>query len=202
METHRQMKSRRRLAAFVSLISCGMLWGCYRSAPPDILDFRPPLKPVATAPTTSEAVQEESPQAPPPPPPPEPEAQPVQARVAATAPAAPPPTEPKPEPTAPQGPTLVGTWRLVEMVENGAAMPMPEGVGMTFTLTEDGTMSMSVSGAPGGEAPPAVQGTYTISGNQITVSLQNQTHTGTYTFKGNSEVTLDFGTRQMTLRRS
>lgn len=169
----------------------GLLAGCARSLPPDIPEFKPP-KPAVTEETrpeavvdTAEPVPEESE------PEPEPDPEPEPPELAQTP--APAPSKPEPETAKqqPQAPTLVGTWRVSEFSMNGETSPEFGQIEMTFTFAEGGTVTMSVSGGPMPEAR-TTEGTYTLTDGQITMSIDNDTQTGTYSFEGNDRVTLAF----------
>jgi len=129
-----------------------------------------------------------------PPPPPEP-------KVAATKPAAVVEAPPEPKKEAPKEPTLIGTWRVSEMVQRGTTMPMPEGMEMTLTFADGGTVTMSMSGGPMPEAQNR-QGTYSYSDGQITIALDRETKTGKCTFEGNDRVIIEVDEVKMTLTRA
>jgi len=95
----------------------------------------------------------------------------------------------------------VGTWRVTGMSHNGQDMPGFDEMEMTLTFTEDGSITMSVSG---GQMPEAMtqEGTYRLSDSQITMSLDNQSKTGTCTFDGHNRVTLEFDEARMVLTRT
>jgi hypothetical protein len=188
-----------RHAALLSGVLSLLILGCYRSSPPEIPEFKPPPKPVEKAMAPTDVV-EAAPQPVADEPPPEAEPEPVQ--VAAVAPpAAEPLPEPEPVMETAQGPTIIGTWRCVEMLYNGQSMPLPEGMEMTMAFSEDGTLTMSTSGGPLPE-PQTRQGTYSLDGDQITISMDNEAKTGTCTFDGNDRVTLDIAESQMVLTRA
>lgn len=172
--------------------------GCARSWPPEIPPPRGLPAPVVEAPKVELAVAE----APKPvveevrpAPPPEP------VRAPETKPAAPVEApKPPPAPEAPKAPTIVGSWRVAEMSRQGQTMPMPDGVVMSFTFQDGGTLSMSMSGGP----MPADQnrnGTWSVTGDQITISMENDAKTGTLTFEGNDRAIIDVVEVKMTLQR-
>jgi hypothetical protein len=199
MTENTRLRQMSRRAALLGGIWSIAILGCYRSPPPEIPEFKPPPKPVA-AETAPPATAEEAPApvAEEPPPEPEPEPQPID--VAVPLPSEPPPA-PEPEKQTARGPTIIGTWRCVEMLYNGQSMPLPEGMEMTMTFSEDGTLTMSTSGGPLPE-PHTQQGTYALDGDQITISMGNEAKTGTCTFDGNDRVTLDIAESQMVLTRA
>ena len=120
--------------------------GCLRGGPPEMPTFRVPLKPRIKNLREPELASG-APQAPQPAPRPAPQP-PKSVQVAsAAAPEAPKPAAAAPAPAAP---TIVGTWRVVEMAREGQTMPMPPGMNMMVTFTDSGTVSMAVSGGPGG----------------------------------------------------
>ncbi len=172
-----------------------MLSGCYRSSPPKIPEFLPPSEPAARELTTPEAVkgkteawtEKAEPE-------PEPES------TAKPAPSAEPPPEDKPAEAAVAEPSIIGTWQVREITQSGQAMPFPEGMEMTMTFAEGGSVSMSMSGDMMPEAQ-AFQGTYSLEGDRITVSMQGETKSGTYSLDGDT-LTLDFEDGRMVLSRS
>jgi len=177
-----------------------LLMGCIRSSPPEIPDFKPPPKPVVkeeTKPVLAvEAPEPEVVEKPAP----EPEPEPIAPVVAEPEPE-PPEPEPKPVEPEPAAPTLVGTWRVTEMSHNGQTMPGFDQMEMTFTFTEEGTVTMSISG---GQMPEAMtrDGTYTLSDGQITINIDNQSKTGTCTFDGPNRVTIEIDEGRMVMTRT
>ena len=180
--------------ALAGLTSSLMISGCYRSSPPEIPEFLPPPRPAARVLTTPEAVKgkteawTEEPK-----PEPEPESTSTPAASAA------PPPEAKPTEVVVVKPSLIGTWLVLEFIQNGQAMPLPEGMEMTMTFAEGGSVSMKMSSEmmPEGQA---FQGTYVLDGDRMTVSMQGQTRSGTYSFDGDT-LTLDFEDGRMVLSR-
>jgi len=175
------------------------LAGCGRDEPPEIPEFRIPAKVALVDSTVPEVVPDPSASAVPTPTP-MPKAEPTKGPSPAAktkAPETAPPT-PTPEPVA--GPSIVGTWQVTEMSHRGQSHPMPAGMQMTFTFGQDGSLTMSTSG---GQMPQAItqQGTYTLSGNQLTVTMQNQTKTGACTFEGNDKLTLEVDEAKMVMAR-
>ncbi len=183
---------RLRVLVIVSLVA-----GCARSLPPEVPEFKVPAarKPAQSAPAASEPARAvaEAPPAEAPAPPPAPVEKP------ASAPAPPPAAPVKVE--APKEPSIIGSWQVVEMSHNGQVQQMPAGVTMTFTFAEGGSLSMGMTGGPA-EAGGARQGTYSVSGGQITVSMENETRTGSLTFEGNDRAVMDFTEARMVLSRS
>ncbi len=110
--------------------------------------------------------------------------------------------EPLPEPKKEvrKEPTLLGSWRISEMAQKGQVMPMPEGMQMTLTFAEGGTVSMSMSGGPTPEGHVR-QGTFSYADGQVTISLDRETKTGKCTFEGSDRVTLEFDEVRMVLTR-
>jgi hypothetical protein len=95
----------------------------------------------------------------------------------------------------------VGTWQIVEMSHRGQPSPMPPGMTMTLTFAEGGSLSMTMSGGPA-PAGQSRQGSWSLSGNQITVTMENDTKTGSLTFEGPDRAILDLEEAKMTLSRS
>lgn len=192
-----------RIATTAGLAWVGvcLAWaGCTRDAPPEIPPYVPPvvakpveaLKPAPAVESAPPPVVEQRPvivaaaEAPKPPP--------VAAPVEVAKPA------PSPEPAAPPAPTIIGAWRLVEMIQNGRPEPMPPGMSMVMTFEEGGTVTLAVSGGPMPEAQN-MSGTYTLTGDQITITIQNDSKSGTLKFEGNTRAILDMQEVKMTLER-
>ncbi|MFA5864581.1 MAG: lipocalin family protein [Phycisphaerae bacterium] len=170
---------------------------CGRDAPPVISDFVPPLK-LADVESTVPDVAPQPSKAPPLAPPPMPKPVKSVRQVVQT------PVQeikPEPKPQAPAAPSIVGTWQITEMIQNGTSMPLPPGMQMTLTFDDGGTVTMSVS-APQMPQSQTQQGTYTLNNDQITMNIKNEAMTGTCTFEGNTKVTLDFTKVKMVLVRS
>jgi hypothetical protein len=87
------------------------------------------------------------------------------------------------------------------MSHGGQPMPMPGGMTMKFQFAEGGVLTMSMSGGPQGAGADR-QGTYSVDGGKITMSMQNETKSGTIAFEGPDRVILDFTEAKMTLTRS
>jgi hypothetical protein len=175
------------------------LSGCGRDAPPEIPDFRIPAKIALVDSTVPEVVADPSaPMAPTPAPLPKGEPTKAPVLVAKKNVAAPTPT---PAPEAPLAPSIVGTWQITEMARRGQSQPLPAGMQMTLTFAQDGSLTMSVSG---GQMPQAntQQGTYTLTGNQITINLHNQAKSGTCTFEGDNKITIEIDEAKMTMTRT
>jgi len=188
-----------RWTALVLLALAGMLSGCYRSSPPEVPEFHPPPKQVAEYAPTPEIGEDTSVAMDGKPPP---EREPEEAAETTVAPAtAAPSSTPQPKESPAQGPTIIGTWRMIEMTRNGQLHPMPDGMEFLFTFAEDGTVSTSRSGG-GMPESQTMQGTYTFTGDQITLSMEGETKTGTCTFDGNDRLTLDTDEGRITLTRS
>ena len=188
----------KRFGIFVGVAMSLVAWmmaGCARSLPPEIPDFKPPAArkpaPAVPPPTAKEAKPvAEAPPAP------------VQAPVPQapqTQPAAPPQIKPVAAPAA-KAPTIVGTWQVVEMSQNGQAQPLPPGASVTLTFAEGGTVSMTMGGGP--EGGQSRQGTYSVSGNSITIAMENESKTGTLTFEGNDRAIIEVEEMRMTLTRA
>lgn len=175
--------------------------GCGREAPPDVQDYVPlrTAKAPATQPAEPEEVLETPTEAAPameaPPPPVVVSAAPPVATEVEKAPVAAAPAEAK-------APSIVGAWRVVEMSHRGQAQPLPPGMSMMLTFGEDGTFSMSMSGGPEGPGGEMPKGTYTVSGDQITISMRGETKTGKFSLEGNSRAIIDIDEAKMTLERS
>lgn len=173
--------------------------GCGREVPPEIPDFRIPPKIALVDSTVPEVVTD--PSAPMGPvPTPLPKRAPTKASVAVTKAKVAEAPSPTPIPEAPAAPSIVGTWQVTEMSRRGQSQPLPSGMQMTFTFAQDGSLTMSVSG---GQMPQAhtQQGTYSLTGNQITITMQNHSKSGTCTFDGNDRVTLEMDESKMTMAR-
>jgi len=125
-------------------------------------------------------------QAPTAPPPPAPESRPA-------------PSVPAPAPAA--APSIIGTWQIAEMSHNGQSVPMPPGMTMNLTFAEGGALTMNMTGAPEGAGGGNQQGSYTLNGNQITITMQNDTKSGTLTFESNNRAILDMQEMRMVLTR-
>jgi len=172
--------------------------GCGREAPPEIQEYVPlpsAKAAPATQPAEPEAVVDAHPQEAPPAAQPVPEAPPpvvtrVETAVAPAAPAA---------PAGAKAPTIVGTWRVVEMLHEGRAQPMPPGMTMQLTFGEDGTFAVAMPGMP---EERAQQGTYTLNGDQISISVRGEAKTGTRRFEGSNRATLEIDEGKMPLERS
>jgi len=193
-----RMRNVDRWMALGAWILGGMASGCYRSGPPVIPEFRPPPKRVLkgttaleTADRTPEPVRDQ--------PEPEPEPEPNKAKPVA-APVPEPEAEPEPEEFIDEVPPIYGKWRVTEMSRNGQVVPQPEGMEMVVTILEDGTLTMSTS-VPQMPEPRVVEGTWEIDGDRITLSMGSETLSGTYTFDGDDNVTLDLGVMQVALTR-
>jgi uncharacterized protein (TIGR03066 family) len=174
------------------------LAGCWRDSPPEVQEFRPPVaRVVADAPATQPATQPSAAVAEVPKPQEAPEVKPESAKAPATAVAASPSPEPVKE--SAKAPTIVGTWQMTKATRSGQQQEMPAGLEMRFTFNEDGTLAMSQSFQ--GQSHD-MSGSYTLSGNQITMTMMDRTVTGSVVFNGDNEITLDIDNSQMTLARS
>jgi outer membrane biosynthesis protein TonB len=166
--------------------------------PPEVTAFKPPATRKVVPETTPAPADNPAPtpvvEAPPPAP----------IREERTHKASAPAEAPKPAPVKAEAktPTIVGSWQVAEMSHKGQVMPMPAGMVMTLTFAEGGTLSMTMTGAPGGAEAPARQGTYSASGGSISIDMDNDKKTGTLTFEGNDRAILDFEEARMTLTRS
>lgn len=153
--------------------------GCYRSSPPEMPEFKAPVRAV------EEVVEEElvedkvtlvvgMPDMMP-----EPDFEPVSAAAPApVAAAAPPPAPDSAAPTA-AAPTIVGSWRVTDMSHDGQSMMMP-GMEMTMTFGADGTLTMYATAAEMPE-PMTMTGSYTVNGSQITMEMNGDSKSGTFT---------------------
>lgn len=198
-----------RTAEFIG-ISCGWKWmtwcvfaclliGCVRSSPPEIPEFKPPPKPVVTE-ETKPVLAVEAPEPEVEEPTPEPEPEPDEPVVDEPEPEPPKPA-PKPVEPEPAAPSLVGTWRVIDMSHNGQSSPEFDQMEMTFTFTEDGTVTMSVSSDMMPESMTR-DGTYTLADGQITMNIEGQSQTGSYSFDGNDRVTIEIDKARMVLKRT
>jgi hypothetical protein len=189
------MKSMSRFVLLLSgLLNC-VLPGCGRDLPPEILKFVPPVKQAVVDSTVPEVVKE--PSAPADVPKPKPKPAPVKQAVVEAAPPPAPVVEAKPEK---KEPTILGTWTVVEMSHNGQSQPMPPGMQMTLTFEEGGSVTMSMSGDQMPEAR-TTQGTYSLTDGQISLTVGNDTQTGTCSFEGENRLVLDFTKAEMVLTR-
>jgi hypothetical protein len=86
------------------------------------------------------------------------------------------------------------------MTHNGQVAPGFDMMEMTFTFSEDGTLSMSVSG---GQMPEAMtrEGTYTVSDSSITITMEGDSKTGTLTFEGSDQAVIEIDQARMVLSR-
>ncbi|MCK4342891.1 MAG: lipocalin family protein [Phycisphaerae bacterium] len=199
MTLSNEMQRISRWTALVGMILSIIISGCYRSSPPEIAEFKPPPK-KAELKTTPEVVTvsaevimdeenfELEPEL-------EPEPEPGPVAVAAVPQAAPQVVE-----KAAAASTIVGTWKVTEMTQRGESMP-PE-LQMELTFGQDGTMTLSMfmEGMP--EAM-SMSGTYTLSGNQITITMEMdpESKTGTYSLAGNT-LTIEMEGERMVLTRA
>lgn len=173
---------------------CGIA-SCARESPPEIRQFVPPaVRMIAEEEPTSRPVVAAAPT--PAPKAPEPTSQPTTAPAPVEVVEA--PVE-EPEPVEPAAPSIVGSWRIVEISRQGQTQPMPAGMDMNWTFEENGTYSMSMTGGPGGGQQ--MDGSYTLSGESITISMQGQTQSGTVTFNGNDQMTFDLSEAVFTFAR-
>jgi len=188
-----------RLSGYILLlVAAGLLVGCWRPSPPEMRKFRKPAKAVVqevAPPAAADTGPLEAVEPKPEPPPPEP--------VRPAPPVQRPPPEPNPAPQAEATPSasIVGSWRVTEMSHNGQTIDMPGGMQMIYTFTDSGTVSMSVSGEnlPQGHSQ---EGAYTLSDNQITISLRGQSKTGTYKLEGTDRLILEMDGARIVLTRS
>lgn len=180
----------RHIIVLVSFLA-GIVSGCGRDYPPEIRKFIPPVEETVQETHTNQApdtTPEPETKAPPPPEPKKVE------KTAAPAPAKP---KPKPKPVVVDAPSIVGSWQVVKMP---GADEMPEGMEMTATFTEDGTFTMNIS-IPQAPEPQTMEGTYTVDGDQITVTMMGETKTGTFRFDGPDTLILEIDGDEMTLSR-
>jgi hypothetical protein len=185
------------IPTIVIVLSAGMA-GCGRDAPPDIPEFRIPAKIALVDSTVPEVVSDPSaPMAPTPTP--VSKREPTKAPVVAKSKGvdAPAPTR---IPDAPAAPSIVGTWQVTEMSHRGQSRPMPAGMQMAFTFAQDGSFTMSMSGGQMAQAQTQ-QGTYTLTGNQLNITMKNQSKSGTCTFEDQNKVTLEIDEAKMTMTR-
>lgn len=170
--------------AGLAITAALILGACWRADPPEVPEFRVPAARSAAVrmpeqvdpgpvPVAAEMAPVEAPPPPPPPPPP---------KVNADA-AAPPPAVPA---AGPASNTIVGTWRVTEMMEGGE-QEMPPGASMILTFNADGSMSLSM-GMEGMPEPMTMAGSYTVNGNQLTMTIAEhpETKTGTFSVDGNT----------------
>lgn len=176
---------RGRLARFVVLIMLiSLLGGCPRSGPPEVRKFRPPARTVIVDSAPAELASDVSPT-----PVVEVKREPEPEKPAASAPAPKPVQEakPAPKPAEAKAPSIVGTWKITEMSRGGTPMPMPAEMQMTWTFSEDGTFSMSMTA--GGQSHNQ-EGTYTLADGQITITMKGDSKSGSCTVTA-TELTLD-----------
>ncbi len=187
------MKHARFISGFTVL---ALVSGCPRSSPPEVRKFRPPGRIGIVDSMPAEVVADVSPSRPPEPPPvPElVEAPPARTTAPAAVMVAAKPVAPPPE--APRVATIVGTWRAIEMSHNGQTMPMPAEMQMTWTFTADGAFKMSA-----GQMSESMEGTYTTSGDQITITMRGESKTGAYQLDGD-RLTINIDQGKITLQRT
>jgi hypothetical protein len=169
-----------------------------RSRPPALPVFRAP--PVTTEPAEEpQLIADEPvtrvPATPPAPPPVEAPAPKVEA-----APPPPPPVKAA-EPPKAGAPTIVGSWRMTEMTMNGQSAPGIDQVSMSFTFKADGTVAAVHEMASAGMHREQ-EGTYEISGDQITIRMDQHPQTMTFSFEGNDRLILSFQQMRMVLTRA
>lgn len=172
---------------FPSLLILTVLWlataACYRSSPPEIPEFRAPaVKSLKTSTVTmaesddvvlDEHIEVAIDDAPP---------EPVQAPAQAAA--APPPSAAVEAPAA--APTIYGTWRMTEQTSAaGSPGEIPPGVEFLMTFNQDGSINCLVS-APEMPEPMSMQGSFTLNGTQITLEMNGESRTGTYSIEGST----------------
>jgi len=173
----------RTVCALVALL-VSLASGCYRPSPPELPTFKPPAARAAEEEEEPEAAEAAVPAASP--------AGVIEPEVAEPQLAPPPPVEVAlPAPAVVEAvaapaaaPTIVGSWRIIEASSGGQPQEGMENMEMIFTFTADGVVRMSVSG-PEMPQPMTMEGTYTTTGDQITMTLAGQTQTGTYELSGN-----------------
>ncbi len=175
--------------------------GCTRALPPDIAEFKAPSTSVTELPEIVVAGEGGEPapivaEAPKPAAPPEaPKPKPV-----ATAPAEAPPPAVEAEKAEPTAPTIVGTWRVTEMSHGGQQMPGMSEMQTTLTFAEDGTLAMNMS-HPQMPEPQSKSGTYSISGDQLTITMDGDSKTGPYTLDGN-QLTIEIEQAKLVMTRT
>jgi hypothetical protein len=176
----------------------GLLAGCFRDPPPELTKFIPPPapEPVQDEPTPAVASDEPAPMAEISEPEPEPEV----TDLAPPPPAATPTQTAAPAVTsAAPAPTLIGSWRLINMIRNGEPQ-MPPGMDLVITFEEGGTTTMSMS-SPQMPEPMSRQGTWSTSGDDsITITFEGDSQTGTYTLT-RTTLTINIQEGQMELQR-
>lgn len=159
--------------------------GCGRESPPEVPAYKVPPAIVFEESTIPEplplsGIPTASPKPVPPPAPVKVQTS-VQAEQKVVAPAA---------KTAPSGPSLIGSWRVVEMSVNGQSMPASSGMQITMIFAEGGTLTTTVS-APQMPEGKTDQGSYTVNNDQITMTSRNQSRTGTFRFEDPNRITLE-----------
>lgn len=154
--------------------------GCMRSDPPEVTEFKPPKKveeerKVVQVADTGEALPDEKK------PEPQPEAKPEAKPERKPEPK---PEEKKEDPKQdPQGPSIIGTWKMVSMERDGQSMDMPPEMNITMTFQEGGTMTMRQEHSQMPEANE-MEGTYTIDGDQLSITVMGDTKSGAFEFDG------------------
>jgi outer membrane biosynthesis protein TonB len=196
------MKANHTLIVLTAYLICCALIGCTRSSPPEVAEFRPPPKKVVEEKIPPQVVSDTAPSVAEPPKP-EPKAEPEKPKE--TAPPAKPETKPEPKPEKKEesaAPTIIGSWKVVEMSHAGQSRPLPDGMEMIYIFTEDGTLNMEMSGGPLPEAQTK-QGSYTLSGQQVTITVDGHSQTATYSFDGPDRLILEMetGEAKVTLSR-
>ena len=196
------MKTAARWMALFSLTLGAFAGGCGRSGPPEIPAFKPPVKPVAEE-TVTKVVADTGQPEPEPESPPEPENKPEKKVEKKTeAPPPEPEAKPEPKPEEPEAPTIIGTWRITEISHNGESQPTPDGFEMTFTFAEDGTLSTSMSHPDIPEAR-STTGSYTAgSDGTITLDMEGESKSGTYSLEGDNKLILEVDKVRMVMERT
>lgn len=185
------------LFGLLAVVALDMGWHG-RSSPPVLPVFR--AAPAASEPADEPQIIADEPvsRAPEKPPAPPPvEAPPPKVEAAPP----PPPPAKAPEAPKPAAPTIVGTWRMTEMTMNGQSAPGSDQVSMTFTFKTDGTIAAVHDVASAGMHREQ-EGTYEVSGDQITIRLDQRPQTMTFSFEGNDRLILSFQQMRMVLTRS
>jgi len=78
------------------------------------------------------------------------------------------------------GNSIVGTWRMVSVTEEGVTFSAEDmGVTMVLTINANGTWAWSETW---GDEVDAEQGTWSTSGNQLTITTTGESESETMTF--------------------
>jgi len=181
----------------LGLVPAFVIAGCYRSSPPQIKHFKPPAVKVVKEIAPPEVVVDTAkPEIEKPAPTPEPTPEPEKTSSATPAPT----PAPKPKKEEAQAPSIIGSWRVTEMTQNGQSSPQMDSMEMTFTFAEDGSASVTMAHSQMPE-PMTREGTYTLSDKTLTMTFEGHSDTSTLTFEGNDQAVIEKDQVRMVLTR-